>query len=174
MPTAQLLDAIRDDDHLLGRYQVTFMLSPPLLAPIGANLPTLDWHSIPYGAAQVSRVPNDKRGVYALVIGTDPASVPPHGYVCYIGISGHNSNRSLRSRYRDYLNERIYAKRKHIAHLIVKWHEVLQFCFAPVDSDVTSDQLSLIEKSLNDAFMPPFSRRDFSAEIAATRRAFRG
>ena len=174
MPTEAFLDIIREDESLLGQFAVTFMLSPPLLSPIGSKLPALVWDWVPYGREQASKVPNDKRGVYAFVIATADTSVPTHGYVCYIGIAGRKSNRSLRARYGDYLNEKAIAKRRHIAHLIGKWHQVLKFYFAPVNDDVTSEDLQLIERNLNDAFMPPFSRKDFSATIGGKRKAFRG
>jgi len=149
------------------------MLSPAQLSSGDPKLPALTWDSVPYGAEQASKIPNDKRGLYAFVISAPGESLPSHGYVCYIGIAGRRSNRSLRARYRDYLSDKKNARRRRIAHLIGKWHEVLRFFYAPVDDSVTSDELQDMERHLNDTFMPPFSSGDFSASIKETRRAFR-
>lgn len=157
----------------MGKFDVRFILSPALLSSAEAKLPPLTWDSVPYGPEHASSVPNDKRGLYAFVIAVSGTPLPPHGYVCYIGIAGRRSNRSLRARYRDYLNDKKNAKRRHIAHLIGKWREVLRFFYAPVDDSVTSDELQDMERHLNDAFMPPFSSGDFSATIKETRKAFR-
>ena len=172
MPSKALLDIVREDEDLLGRYDVCFTLSPLLLSSGDSKLPSLTWDSVPYGPEQASNIPNDKRGIYAFVIVAPGKSLPPHGYVCYIGIAGRRSNRSLRARYRDYLNDKKNAKRRRIAHLIGKWHEVLRFFYAPVDDSVTSDQLQDMERHLNDTFMPPFSVGDFSATTKQARKAY--
>lgn len=173
LPSEALLDIVRQDDALLGRYELRFMLSPSLLSSGGSTLPPLTWDSVPYGPDQASSIPNDKRGLYAFVIVAPGESLPPHGYVCYIGIAGRRSNRSLRERYRDYLSDKKNARRRRIAHLIAKWHEVLRFFYAPVDDSVTSDELQEMERHLHDTFMPEFSSGDFSATIRETRKAFR-
>ena len=62
------------------------------------------------------------------------AVLPPHEYILYIGIAGYNSQRSLRERYKDYLNAKKVIKRAKIARMIGTWHEVLRFFFAPVET----------------------------------------
>jgi hypothetical protein len=44
------------------------------------------------------------------------------------------------------------------------------FCYAPFEADKA--ELMRIEKRLNDALMPPYSRRDFSAEVKAAKGAW--
>ena len=56
--------------------------------------------------------------------------------------------------------------------MIVDWHDVLRFFFAPVDDSVSSDDLKKLERQLNNALLPPFSRGDLDAGIKSQRRAF--
>ena len=90
----------------------------------------------------------------------------------YIGIAGRDSDRPLRARYKDYLNERKVMKRKTIARMIGTWHSVLRFFFAPVDADVSPSDLKTLERQLNTALLPPFSVGNLEAKIKATRSAF--
>ena len=99
--------------------------------------------------------------------------LPMHCYVMYIGIAGRKSNRSLRARYREYLNTKKIMKRARIARMIGAWHSVLRFYFAPIDEDITSAQLEQIEEELNSALLPPMSEGDIEAGIKNQRRAFR-
>ena len=56
--------------------------------------------------------------------------------------------------------------------MIGTWHQVLHFFYAPVDDDVSNDELKALEIRLNTALMPPFSEGDLEAEIKQKRRAF--
>lgn len=157
----------------LGKYIVQFMLPPKKLLRDDYVLNPLAWDSIPYGDAQIDQVPNDKRGIYAFVISVANDVVPPNGYVVYIGIAGRKSDRNLRARYRDYLNEKKVLKRSaRIIRMIANWNEVLRFHFAPVDDTVTSEELEKLEEQLSTAFLPPFSEGDIEGETKAMRRAF--
>ena len=137
-------------------------------------IPSLDWRSIKFDEeAELSNVPNDKRGVYAFVVEQRSAVLPPHGYVLYIGIAGRDSSRSLRERYKDYLNQKKVMKRVRIARMIGTWYQVLRFVFAPVGDDISSNELKILECQLNTALMPPFAEGDLEAETKQKRRAFR-
>lgn len=157
----------------IAKYTFDVTLSPSRMMVNEQAAPSLDWTSINYGEEQLDDVPDDKRGIYAFVVCCNDALLPPHGYVLYIGIAGRKSNRSLRARYRDYLNEKKVLQRSRIARMIGTWHEVLRFYFAPVGDEVTSEQLEEIEMVLNTALMPPFSEGDLQADIKKKRRAFR-
>lgn len=170
--TDELHDFADSADDLVGRYRLEFHISPPLLQEVLSNPPLLTWQSIPHGREHQTAVPNDKRGVYAFVIATPATFLPTHGYVCYIGMSGKDSNRSLRDRYSDYFNRRAVRKRVHLARMFARWESVLRFFFAPVADSVSSTQIQEIELALNDAFLPPFSKADYSAEVSELRRAF--
>ena len=157
----------------IANYAPGFVLNPERLMSNNFVVPNLSWQAISYGHAGVDQVPDDKRGVYAFAVRVEGSVLPPHGYIMYIGIAGRDSERSLRARYRDYLNPKKVMKRKAIAKMIGSWHRVLQFIFAPVDDTVTSDDLQLLERQLNSALIPPYSQNDIEADLRAQRRAWR-
>ena len=167
-----LIDFADEAHRELGRYQLTFTLPPHNITATDYAFDSLPWDSILYGEADIDKVPDDKRGMYAFAICGTNGVLPPHGYILYIGIAGRDSDRSLRARYKDYLNEHNVRKREGIARMIGDWHAVLRFFFAPVEDNVTSDQLKTLEEQLNTALVPPFSRADLSADTRRRRRAF--
>ena len=172
------LRAIVDPVHeKLGRYRVKFILSPELIMEAESKYPIcpLNWKHIKYDDdSATTQIPNDKRGIYAFVVMHDNAVLPSHGYVMYIGIAGRKKFRSLQARYKDYLQQSNVRKRRHIARMIVDWYDVLQFFFAPIEigNGVTIKNLKDMEKELNSALLPPFSRRDMYANLRAMRDAF--
>ncbi|MFZ5697236.1 MAG: hypothetical protein ACOY9J_00670 [Pseudomonadota bacterium] len=173
MDLTDVIDFADQADKEIGKYRVDFSISPALLTSNTYPIPALNWQSIKYGEAEIDQVPADRRGVYAFSICHPSAVLPPHGYVLYIGIAGRKSDRSLNSRYRDYLSKSSLLKRARIARMIANWHEVLRFNFAPVENSVTSEQLEELEAQLNTAMLPPFSEGDLQADIKMKRRAFR-
>lgn len=167
-----LSDSVNRAHDEIGRYRITFTLSPGKMILDEYDFDSLPWESIRYGEAEITRIPNDKRGVYAFAVCTESDIIPPHGYILYVGIAGRDSKRSLRDRYKDYITESKLRKREGIARMIVDWHDVLRFFFAPVDDSVSSDDLKKLERQLNNALLPPFSRGDLDAGIKSQRRAF--
>ena len=158
----------------IASFKVPFVLSPKSLIADRYVLPALAWDSIRYDDdAELHKVPADRRGLYAFVVCENNNVLPPHGYVLYIGIAGRNSQRPLRERYKDYLNEKKVLKRDRIAQMIGTWHQVLRFFFAPVDNAVSSADLETLEKQLNGALMPPYSEGDLEGNIKRKRKAFR-
>ena len=172
MKLDSLIDFANEATEEIAKYTVSFTLSSPKMQVNQHVIPVLKWDSIRYGNAELSKVPNDKRGVYAFAICQNNDVLPPHGYILYIGIAGHNSDRSLRERYKDYLNEKMVSKRARIARMIGTWHEVLWFFFAPVEKNISSEDLKKLELQLNTALMPPFSKGDLDADTKQKRRAF--
>lgn len=156
----------------IGRYMLESTLSPEKLAFRDFPVGRLDWDSVAYEDSDLSRVPNDRKGVYAFTIRRDSDVLPPHGYVLYIGAAGLGSDRSLRDRYSDYRTQQKILRRPKVARMIGTWHKVLHFAFAPLEEDLTDDQLRSLERQLNTALMPPFSRRDVEAEVRRQREAF--
>lgn len=173
MDLSQVIDFIDQADNQIGKYRTEFAISTPNLLTTSFALPSLSWQSIKYGNSEIDLVPADKRGIYAFVIAHSSPVLPPHGYVMYIGIAGKKSQRSLRTRYKDYLNPQKVLKRERIARMIANWQEVLRFYFAPVDSSITSEQLEKMEAQLNTAMLPPCSDGDLEADTKSKRRAFR-
>ena len=173
MDIDSLIDFANDAANAIAKFRISVTLSPDTLMAGDHVIPALTWDSVSYGDGEVDRVPADKRGVYAFAVCQNNDVLPPHGYILYIGIAGRDSERPLRDRYKDYLNEKKVMKRARIARMIGTWHKVLRFYFAPVADDVSSDDLKTLEQQLNTALMPPFSESDLEAEIRHTRRAFR-
>lgn len=167
-----LIDFANEAHAEIGRYMVQVTLSPEQLKSDTYSVNPLVWNSIPFGDEDLDQIPGDKRGVYAFSVCEPSDVLPPHGYVLYIGIAGRDSNRSLRERYRDYRNVKKVMKRAGIARMIADWHDVLRFFFAPVDEEVSSDELKQLEVQLNTAMMPPFSIGDLEAATKQKRRAF--
>ena len=151
---------------------VMVTLSPDLLMADSYDFNQLPWSSVKYGEDELHKVPDNKRGVYAFAVCRQHDVLPPHGYVLYIGIAGRDSDRSLRKRYKDYLNGKKIMKRTKIAMMIGNWHQVLRFFFAPVDDDLSSEGLQKLERQLNTALLPPYSDRDMDAGVRNKRRAF--
>jgi hypothetical protein len=157
----------------IGRYRQEFILSPEQISGFDYPADALEWHSIPYGEERIGDVPDDRRGIYAFAICSQGSALPPHCYVLYIGIAGRKSDRSLRDRYRDYLNAKKILRRERIARMIGSWRSVLRFYYAPVEPEMTSEELEELERQLNGALLPPMSEGDLEATIKAQRRAFR-
>jgi hypothetical protein len=169
----KIIDFATEAHRQIGKYMVTVTLSPEKMMKEDYNFNSLCWDSIPYGDAELDKVPGNKRGVYAFAVCQNSKVLPPHCYVLYIGIAGKDSNRPLKDRYKDYLNERKVLKRAGIARMIADWHNVLRFFFAPVGNNVSSQDLKTIEKQLNTALLPPFSEGDLEADTKRKRKAFK-
>ena len=170
-----MLDELEDFANVSAeplKYRITVTLEPHRLIAADSDLQPLAWQSIAYGSDEIRKVPDDKRGIYAFAVSYPTDVLPPHGYILYIGMAGRNSNRSLRARYRDYLNPKAVLKRERIARMIECWRSILRFWFAPVESTMTVAALQNIERRLNTAFMPPFSVNDMDAETRRMMRAF--
>lgn len=157
----------------LGRYQLQSILNPERLMQENFVVKKLNWKSIAYGDENwLNKIP-DKRGIYAFTILWPSNVLPPHGYILYIGIAGRNSSRSLRERYKDYLNSnKIIKEMPRLAYAFGNWREVTRFFFAPVSNNITSEKLQLLEEQLNTALMPRYAMGDVDAEIRTKRKAF--
>jgi len=94
----------------IAKFEISMVLSPEEMMKGKYIIPVLNWDSVSYGKEELDKTPNDKQGIYAFVICQNNDVLPPHGYILYIGIAGKNSNRSLRDRYKDYLNQKKIIK----------------------------------------------------------------
>lgn len=157
----------------LQQFTFSITLSPKLLQKVDFELESLNWKSINFRRAELDKLPDDKRGIYALVISNNGPVLPQHGCVMYVGIAGKSSDRPLRERCKDYFSARKNIKdRPHVAKLIGSWHEVLKLFYAPVESDFSTEKLLKLEKQINDCLLPYYSRGDLSAEVKHKRKAF--
>lgn len=170
----QLRDFANEANLEFGNFRLQFILSPDKMRRDDFDVDELCWDSIHFGdRAEVSKIPDDKRGIYALAICHPSKVLPPHGYVIYIGIAGQKSNRSLRERYKDYLNQgRVQKERPRLARAIGVWQDVLRFYFAPVGPRLSSKDLERLEKQVNTALLPPCSPGDLEASTKQKIRAF--
>lgn len=160
-------DLVESTDALLvfGRQ---FVISPKQLKKF-STVASLVWEKVEFTSANKASIPKT-RGIYAFVVEHNDFGLPPHGYVLYVGISGDTSKRTLQIRYGDYLRDKRINKRANIHYMLNKWDECLFFHYAAiVDKRI---KLSKLEKDMSDALQPPFSKKDFSAEIRQARKAF--
>ena len=124
------------------------------------------WQFTPFERPAVSRI-SDAPGIYCFHVGHARTCLPPLGLSLYGGISED----SLRRRCMRYFSEkdakegRLSVRRfLHVfeGELTLVWSEI----------DTTAFDIKQMERDFNDAMMPPYSRRDFSAEIRAARSAW--
>ena len=79
-------------------YRVNFLLwKEQWDAYIAPPIP-LNWKCVKFEENNAAQIPTEK-GIYAFVIEPRLPQFPSHGYVTYIGETGHNSNRNLRKRF---------------------------------------------------------------------------
>lgn len=157
-----------DTVHSYKKYQERFALRPASWRAFSTSR-RLTWSKVRFNVGNKAAIPK-VRGVYAFVVGGEHDSLPPHGYVMYIGETGHGNNRTLRVRFGEYLKEQQTEKRPGVHYMLKCWRTCLYFCYA----EITDRRLNLkkLEKALNDAMFPPFSTNDFTATIRRARKAF--
>lgn len=148
-------------------FRLRFCLSPKQWAAC-TYTSQLQWRSVPFKKAERIKVPKS-RGLYAFVVRPNVAAVFEHGYLVYIGQTGHITNRTLNDRFDDYFQPSQIRKRPKLAWMMSKWQDHLLFYY--VDLDATPD-LKVIETGLNDALLPPFVTGDFSPKIRRAVKAF--
>ena len=153
-------------------HEIKFILNTNRILALEPSENPFHWNSIRFGKNEIQDVPDDQRGLYAFIIGDQRPFLPPHGYIVYIGISGRDSDRSLRERYEDYFKQSELERRPAVKRMIVTWHRILRFHFAPVADNVPSADLKAMEKRLITAFLPPCCKDDIEAETRAMMAAF--
>lgn len=169
----ELVDFADEANRVLGNYRLDFIIAPDNLRFPTYCVPGLTWQRIKFEAPEFDRLPDDKRGIYALVLCELNTSLPQHGYVIYIGIAGRRSERSLRKRCKDYLNaKKLKKERGGIAYAIGNWKDILYLFYAPVDDAVSTADLEQVEKELNGALLPPYSRAGIEVKTKRLRKAF--
>lgn len=122
----------------------------------------LNWKCVKFESDNKNQI-STKKGIYAFFIEPRIANFPSHAYLTYIGEAGHKSDGNLQKRFGDYLREKKKPKRRHIYRMLNKWEDYLYFYYAEVDPNQTN--LRLLEQHLLDTFIPPFSKRGYSAKI---------
>lgn len=125
-----------------------------------------NWQYTPFEPDEVSRI-SDRPGVYCFHVGHDLVCLPPLGLSLYGGISED----SLRRRCMRYFSEKnSRSGRISVRTFLTVFEGELTLVWSEIDT--TALDIGQLEKDFNDAMMPPYSRRDFSAEVRASRSAW--
>ena len=154
------------------KYELRFILNTQKISDLDGSENPLTWNSIGFGKQEINKVPDDREGVYAFVVSHLRNFLPPHGYIMYIGLSGKNSFRSLRDRYSDYFKQSELQRRPRIKRMIVQWHPLLRFHFAPVAKNLPRTELKALEERLITAFLPPCCKGEIAADTRKMMAAF--
>ena len=125
-----------------------------------------DWQYTPFERDEVSRI-SDRPGVYCFHVGHGLACLPPLGLSLYGGIS----EVSLRRRCMNYFSEKnSRTGRTSVRKFLNVFEGELTLVWSEIDT--TALDIGQLERDFNDAMMPPYSRRDFSAEVRGSRSAW--
>ena len=126
----------------------------------------LRWTYTPFERRCVIQV-GDCAGVYCFHLGHSLSCLPVWGLALYGGMS----NTSLRKRCRAYFGERDSSHgRPAVRKFLSVFAGELTFAWAPADP--LRIDLKRLEEEMNDAMMPPYSKRDFSASVRFERGAW--
>lgn len=130
------------------------------------NKYSLDWQYTPFERERVRNISRDP-GVYCFHIGHDLNCLPPIGLSLYGGCT----ERSLRTRCLKYFWEKNAAEgREHVRTFLHVFDGELTLGWSKVDTQKID--IKTLEKDFNDALMPQYSLRDFSAGVRAGRNAW--
>lgn len=129
----------------------------------------LTWTKLRFDPSNRRQIPKE-RGIYAFTVALTPSSLPEHGYILYMGITGDDSGGTLNSRYAQYLGDlRRQDGRPKVYYMLERWKDDLFFNFVPVPDRRMS--LRKIENAFLSAIRPPVNERDLEARISNARRA---
>ena len=129
----------------------------------------LNWQKTRFGEASHSLIPKE-RGIYVFRLELAPGKLPAHGYILYVGITGHDSDANLYLRYAQYLrNLKNQDGRPAVYYMLANWADDLFFNFVPLPD--RSIDLEKIESAFINALLPPVNKRDLEAEIRAAKAA---
>lgn len=124
------------------------------------------WKNIGFKKANSKSLPKEK-GMYCFMVGPAGSQLPPAAYPLYAGIT----TRTLQQRFIEYVREKdSNTGRQHVRKFLNVFEKHLYFYYIEVDED--KETLEAIEKELNDALMPRYSHKDYSAEVKKKRNAF--
>ncbi|WP_157076005.1 hypothetical protein [Erwinia persicina] len=125
----------------------------------------MTWTRFRFTSGNRPLIPKE-RGIYVFTVALDPAPLPEHGYILYMGITGDDSGSNLYKRYGQYLG---LQKRPRVYNMLERWKGDLFFSFVPIPDKRMS--LSKIETAFLSAIRPPVNDRDFEASVSHARRA---
>jgi DNA sulfur modification protein DndB len=152
---------------LMGKKLLTVSFTIDSESWVNADMtPPFQWDSVEFKKANAKDVPTEP-GLYAFVLRLPYDGLPPHGWVMYIGESGHgDSKHNLRERFKNYHAEQKKFKRAQTFFMLNAWKDKLLFFYTKLPS--RKHELKDLETKLLDAFRPPYSRGGYSASLIST------
>lgn len=127
---------------------------------------SLDWQYTPFERKRVQLISRNP-GVYCFHVGHKLNCLPPFGLSLYGGCT----ESSLRNRCLNYFWEKDAAQgREHVRVFLKVFEGDLTLGWSEVD--IKKFDIKTLEKHLNDALMPPYSVKDFTAKIKSARNAW--
>jgi hypothetical protein len=116
-------------------------------------------------------VDSDKTGIYLFILKATNLIVDCPKYVIYVGIAGERgSERSLKTRLKDYFNLEKIKKRNRLHSYLCEYYEHTYVMYSPLD--ITSKELSNLEMNLHGFFCPPAAERDYPTDIKKSIKAW--
>ncbi len=129
----------------------------------------LDWEKVRFNESHHASVPK-VRGIYVFTVELAPSDLPIHGYIMYVGITGHDSKANLYKRYSQYLRQlKNQDGRPAVYYMLDNWCDDLFFNYVAIPDKAVD--LSELEKSIINAIIPPVNKRDLEAEITSAKAA---
>lgn len=129
----------------------------------------LSWTKLRFEVGSQVMIPK-VRGIYAFTLALDSSTLPDHGYILYMGITGDSSHGTLNTRFGQYLGDlKRHDGRPKVYNVLMRWKDDLFFSFVPIPDRRIS--LRKLESEFLSAVNPPINERDFEARISNYRRA---
>jgi len=125
-------------------------------APVGI---AWNWVSVPFENTSAAQVPNDKHGLYTILLCPRVAAHPKNYFILYVGKADITT---LRQRFQHYFQEMKKVKRPHICYALNKFEGNLEFCFTTV---AAQNDIQNAEDALLVALMPPYNEK-FPAAVS--------
>lgn len=150
-------------------YKVDFVINPDAWGSANIAPPFL-WESVEFQEEKVEEIPTDP-GLYAFVLRLPYDGLPGHGWVLYIGETGHgDSKHNLRARFKNYHAERRKLKRQNVYFMLNAWKDHLHFFYTRLPD--RKHELKTLETKLLDAFKPPYVTSGYSGALMSPQKAY--
>lgn len=145
-----------------------------IISPAGWHLadiaPRAQWRSVKFEKTKKDQVP-DEPGLYAFVVKIPYEGLPPHGWILYVGQSGHGtSTNTLKERFGEYFHDKEHSRRPKVYYFLNAWDGHIEFHFASLPG--RKAELLELETKLLGAFRPPFTDRTYPATYMSPAHAF--
>ncbi len=131
--------------------------------------PALTWKKVHFSDVSQAAIPK-QRGLYAFTTEFSPSSLPSHGYILYVGITGDVSAATLHKRYAQYMRHKKKGTgRPAVLYFLQNWKDDLFFHYVPIPDKTIS--LAALEKSFITSIMPPANKRDIEGDVSKAKAA---